>query len=199
MSAFEIPTLPYSTSALNPYISARTLEFHYGKHHVNYMENLNKLIAETEMENLDLTSLIQKTANEDHRINVFNNAAQAWNHTFYWRGMKQGGGGQPSAELEELINKSFGSLEKFQEEFKKTALNHFGSGWAWLIIEDGTLKVMSTSNADTPIAHGQKPLLTIDLWEHAYYIDYQNRRAEYIDMFINKLINWNFVLETLKD
>lgn len=182
-----LPPLPYAKDALEPYISAETLEYHYGKHHQTYVTNLNNLIAGTEFESLSLEDIIRKASG-----GIFNNAAQVWNHTFYWNGLKPGGG-EPTGALATAIDQSFGSFEKFKEDFTKTAVTTFGSGWAWLVKNaDGSLAVVSTSNAGTPLTSGQTPLLTCDVWEHAYYIDYRNARPKYVEEFW-KLVNWDFV------
>lgn len=184
----ELPSLPYAKDALEPYISAETLEFHYGKHHQTYVTNLNNLIAGTEFENLPLEEIVRKSSG-----GLFNNAAQVWNHTFYWNGLKPNGGGEPTGALAEAIAKSFGSFEKFKEEFTKTAVTTFGSGWAWLVKNaDGSLALVSTQGAGCPLTSGQTPLLTCDVWEHAYYIDYRNARPKYVEEFW-KLVNWEFV------
>jgi Fe-Mn family superoxide dismutase len=196
--AFTLPDLPYSKDALEPHITARTLDFHHGKHHNAYVTNLNNLVKGTALENENLESIIKKTAGDASKAGMFNNAAQTWNHTFYWHSMKKNGGGQPPAGVANMINEAFGGIDKFKEEFKNAATTQFGSGWAWLVLEGGKLKVVKTSNADNPIPHGQKPLLTIDVWEHAYYLDFQNRRPDYITAFIENLINWDFVLQNLK-
>ena len=188
-----LPKLPYEKDALEPHISSRTLDFHYGKHHNTYVENLNKLIEGTEFSQETLESIIKNTSGRDDKTAVFNNAAQVWNHTFYWHSIKPAGGGIPYGPLEEKINLDFGSYEIFAKKFKDTALGQFGSGWAWLVQKDGKLEIIKTSNADTPIAKDVKPLLTVDVWEHAYYLDYQNKRADYLDSFIKNLINWDFV------
>jgi len=188
-----LPELPYSRDALVPHISAKTLEFHYGKHHSSYVEKLNGLIKDTEFANEKLEAIIGKTAKDALKSAIFSNAAQTWNHAFYWQSMKKGGGGIPNGAIANKIKAGFGNFDKFTEEFKNVALTQFGSGWAWLVIKDGKLTVMKTLNADTPIAHGLTPLLTVDVWEHAYYLDYQNRRADYLDAFIKYLINWDFV------
>ena len=188
-----LPELPYSKDALEPHISSKTLEFHHGKHHNAYVTNINKLIAGTPMENLSLEDIILKSAKDPAMTGVFNNSAQVWNHTFYWNCMKKNGGGKPSGKLAAEIDKAFGSFEKFMEEIKNAAATQFGSGWAWLVKEGDTLKIMKTSNADTPMVHGVKALLTIDVWEHAYYLDYQNRRPDYIAAFFENLVNWDFV------
>lgn len=183
----QLPPLPYEKTALEPFISAETLDYHYGKHHQAYVTNLNNLIPGTEFENLSLEEIIQKSSG-----GIFNNAAQVWNHTFYWNSLKPNGGGQPTGALAEAINKTFGSFEKFKEEFTKCAVTTFGSGWAWLVKNaDGSLALVSTSNAATPLTNGQKPLLTIDVWEHAYYIVYRNARPKYVEDFWN-FVNWEF-------
>jgi len=182
-----LPPLPYEKNALEPHITAETLEFHYGKHHQTYVTNLNNLIAGTEFENLSLEDIVKKSSG-----GIFNNAAQVWNHTFYWNSLSPNGGGEPTGALAEAIAKAFGSFEKFKEEFSKTAITTFGSGWAWLVKNaDGSLALVSTSNAATPLTTGQTPLLTIDVWEHAYYIDYRNLRPKYVEAFWN-LVNWEF-------
>jgi len=195
--AIVLPDLPYSKDDLAPYISANTLDFHHGKHHNAYVTNLNKLIAGTDMENLSLEDIIIKSAKDPAMTGIFNNGAQVWNHTFYWNCMKKNGGGIPSGKLAEAIDKNFGSFEKFIEEIKNAAVTQFGSGWAWLVKDGDSLKVMKTSNADTPLAHGLKALLTIDVWEHAYYLDYQNRRPDYVSAFFENLVNWDFVASNL--
>jgi Fe-Mn family superoxide dismutase len=188
-----LPELPYAKDALAPVISANTLEFHYGKHHRAYVDNVNKLIAGTELAEADLETVIKKVAGDPAKVGIFNNAAQVWNHSFYWKCLKAGGGGAPSGTVAVRIAASFGSYEKFIEELKNAGVTQFGSGWAWLILDGGQLKIMKTANADTPIAHGVKPLLTLDVWEHAYYLDYQNRRPDYLAALIANLIDWDFV------
>ncbi len=184
----QLPPLPYEKTALEPFITAETLEYHYGKHHQAYVTNLNNLIPGTEFEHLSLEDIIVKSSG-----GIFNNAAQVWNHTFYWNSLKPKGGGQPSGALADAINKTFGSFEKFKEDFSKTAVTTFGSGWAWLVKNaDGSLALVSTSNAGTPLTNGQKPLLTIDVWEHAYYIVYRNARPKYVEDFWS-YVNWDFV------
>ena len=183
----QLPPLPYDKNALEPHISAETLEFHYGKHHQTYVTNLNNLIPGTEFENLSLEEIVKKSSG-----GIFNNAAQVWNHTFYWHSLSPAGGGEPTGALAEAIAKAFGSFEKFKEEFSKTAITTFGSGWAWLVKNaDGSLALVSTSNAATPLTTGQTPLLTIDVWEHAYYVDYRNLRPKYVEAFWS-LVNWDF-------
>lgn len=195
--AITLPDLPFEKNALEPYISANTLDFHHGKHHNAYVTNLNKMIESTDLASKTLEDIIKATVNDQSKVGVFNNAAQVWNHTFYWNCMKANGGGAPTGALLDKIKSDFGSLDKFVEEFKAAAATQFGSGWAWLVSDGGKLKVVKTSNADTPIAHGLKPLLTIDVWEHAYYLDYQNKRPDYISTFCDKLINWDFVASNL--
>ena len=195
--AFELPPLPYAIDALAPHISAETLEFHHGKHHQTYVTNLNNLVAGTDLDGKSLEETILAVSADAGKAGVFNNAAQVWNHTFYWQGIKPGGGGTPSGALLEKINADFGSFDAFVEQFKAAGATQFGSGWAWLVLDGGTLKVTKTGNADLPLAHGQKALLTMDVWEHAYYLDYQNRRPDYITTFLDKLVNWDFVATNL--
>jgi Fe-Mn family superoxide dismutase len=185
-----LPELPYAKDALAPQISERTLEFHHGKHHQAYVDKLNQLIEGTDLAKETLENIIKKSAGN---AAIFNNAAQAWNHAFYWQSMKPGGGGAPAGAVAAKIKTDLGGYEKFVEAFKNAGLVQFGSGWAWLIEKNGKLEIIKTSNADTPVAHDLKPLLTVDVWEHAYYLDYQNRRADYLDAFIKDLINWDFV------
>jgi len=199
--AFQLPPLPYAENALEPSISARTMSIHYGKHHAAYVDNLNKLIAVSELEAMPLEEIIKVTTNSRDKDGpaIFNNAAQVWNHTLFWNSMKPNGGGKPSGVLLEKIMRSFGSFEKFQEAFSAAALAQFGSGWVWLVVEGDGLKVIKTSNADTPVAHGQKSLLCCDVWEHAYYLDYQNRRKDFVEVFLDKLVNWDFAANQLKE
>jgi Fe-Mn family superoxide dismutase len=196
--AFTLPDLPYAKDALEPHISSRTLEFHHGKHHNAYVTNLNNLVKGTDLEKESLEGIIKKTSGDASKAGIFNNSAQTWNHTFYWHSMKKNGGGKPSADVAKMIDESFGGFDKFKEEFKNAATTQFGSGWAWLVLDKDALKIIKTPNADTPVAHGQKPLLTIDVWEHAYYLDFQNRRPDYIAAFIDNLLNWDFVSQNLK-
>jgi Fe-Mn family superoxide dismutase len=193
-----LPNLPFEKNALEPHISERTIEFHYGKHHNTYVVNINKFIEGTELSGQDLETIIGKTSKDASKAAIFNNAAQVWNHSFYWNCMKPGGGGVPSGAIAEKINSDFGSYDAFVEQFKNAGVTQFGSGWAWLVLKDGRLEIMKTLNADTPLAHGLKPLLTMDVWEHAYYLDYQNRRPDYLGTFIDHLINWDFVNSLLK-
>ena len=187
---FELPALPYDMNALSPYISENTLQYHYGKHHRTYVDNLNKLIKGTEFENLSLEEIIKKAAGKSEFAGIFNNAAQVWNHTFFWNSMKPNGGGKPQGELAKKIEKDFGSYDKFREEFKTAATTQFGSGWAWLVEKDGKLSVVKTANAETPLVNGSKPIIVIDVWEHAYYLDYQNRRVDFIDAYLDNLVKW---------
>jgi Fe-Mn family superoxide dismutase len=195
--AIKLPDLPFAKDALAPIISVNTLDFHYGKHHQAYVDNLNKLIAGTELENKSLEEIIPIAAKDAAKAGIFNNAAQVWNHTFYWNCLKKAGGGNPTGAIAARINDAWGSYEKFVEELKNAGITQFGSGWAWLVLEGNQLKITKTANADTPLAHGQKALLTIDVWEHAYYLDYQNRRPDYISAVIKDLINWDFVNSNL--
>lgn len=193
--AFTLPNLPYAKDALAPHISAETLEYHHGKHHAAYVTNLNKLVEGKPEASKSLEELIMAS---EVGSGIFNNAGQVWNHTFYWNSMKPNGGGQPTGELLDAINRDFGSYEKFKEEFSTAGATQFGSGWAWLIVKDGKLAVTKTANADLPMKHGQKALLTMDVWEHAYYIDFRNARPKYIETFLDKLVNWDFALANLK-
>lgn len=188
--AFEMVKLPYEMKDLEPYMSEQTFNCHYGKHYKTYVDNLNKAIVGTIFENMLLVDIIVKTAGKPEYTAIFNNAAQAWNHEFFWKSMRKNGGGEPKTELKQRLEKDFGSIEKFKETFKAAAVGQFGSGWAWLVDNGGKLEVMKTANADNPLAHGVKPLLTIDVWEHAYYLDYQNRRADFVDTFLEQLVNW---------
>ena len=189
--------LPYAENALGPVISANTIGFHYGKHHKGYVDTLNKLIAGTRFEELSLEKIIVETVVQADQVAIFNNAAQTWNHTFYWRSLRPKGGGAPPAALQQRIEASFGSLDACKKELAAAAAAQFGSGWVWLVLEAGKLKVVKTGNAQTPLAKGVKPLLTIDVWEHAYYLDYQNRRANYVNAVLDKLINWGFAADNL--
>jgi superoxide dismutase, Fe-Mn family len=191
--SINLPELPYSKDALAPFISANTLDFHYGKHHKTYVENINKLIDGTDLAKKTLEEIIVLTSKDSAKAGIFNNAAQVWNHSFYWQCLKKAGGGVPKGAIATKINSTWGSFEKFAEELKNAGVTQFGSGWAWLVQDGNDLKITKTGNADTPLAHNQKPLLTIDVWEHAYYLDYQNRRADYLSAVIQNLINWDFV------
>ena len=193
-----LPDLAYAKDALAPVISANTLDFHHGKHHKAYVDNTNKFIAGTEMEKETLDAIIMKAAADPSKAGLFNNAAQVWNHSFYWQCLKPGGGGAPKGAVAAKIISTWGSAEKFFEELKNAGVTQFGSGWAWLVLDKGELKITKTANADTPLVHGQKPLLTIDVWEHAYYIDYRNARPKYVETFLKSLVNWDFALQNLK-
>ena len=192
--AFTLPPLPYDKKALAPHISEETLEYHHGKHHKAYVDKLNELLAGKPEADKSLEDVIKGAEPGP----VFNNAAQIWNHTFYWSSMKPGGGGQPTGDLLAAITRDFGSVEKFAEQFTQAGITQFGSGWAWLVLEKGKLAVTKTPNADLPMKHGQTALLTMDVWEHAYYIDYRNARPKYIETFLKSLANWDFALENLK-
>lgn len=191
---FELPPLPYAEDALEPHVSARTLSFHYGKHHKAYVDKANELVKGTDLAKLSLVELIRTAAQDGEKKTLFNNAAQIWNHDFYWHSMSPKGGGEPKGALAKQIGKDFGSYEKFKEAFKAKAAGQFGSGYCWLVLgPDGKLKVIGTANADTPIAGTRDvPLLTTDVWEHTYYLDYQNKRAAYLDAFLEHLVNWEF-------
>jgi superoxide dismutase, Fe-Mn family len=191
--AFTLPALPWSKDALAPHISAETIDFHYGKHHQAYVTNLNKLLEGKPEANKGLEELILSSEG-----GVFNNAAQIWNHTFYWNSMKPNGGGKPSGDLAQKLDAAFTNFDNCKKEFVAAATGQFGSGWAWLVAEGGILKVVKTPNAETPLTKGQVPLLTVDVWEHAYYLDYQNKRADYVNAVIDKLLNWDFAAANLK-
>ncbi|ESQ75448.1 superoxide dismutase [Asticcacaulis sp. AC402] len=194
--AFELPPLPYASDALEPHMSANTFSFHHAKHHKAYVDNLNKLIAGTEFENLSLVEIVK--ASEGKNPGVFNNSAQVWNHTFFWSSMKPDGGGAATGAIADKIIADFGSFDAFVEQFKTAGATQFGSGWAWLVLgEDGKLKVTKTGNAETPFTKGDKPLLTLDVWEHAYYLDYQNLRPKFIETFLTSLVNWDFANASL--
>jgi Fe-Mn family superoxide dismutase len=194
---YTLPPLPYGEKELEPVISSRTLAFHYGKHHMGYVNNLNRLIADTEFADIPLEEIITCTAGQADKTAIFNNAAQTWNHTFFWQSLSPNGGGEPSDELKQRIESCFGSLEACKKELAGEASRQFGSGWVWLILDGDKLKVTKTGNADVPITKGMKPLLTIDVWEHAYYLDYQNRRGDYVKALLDKLINWDFAAQNL--
>jgi len=196
-SPYVLPSLSYAEDALAPVISAHTIGFHYGKHHKGYVDNLNKLVAGTEFADLPLEKIITAIVGKDDKTAIFNNAAQTWNHTFYWHSLKPKGGGEPPVVLKQKIEASFGTLDACKKELATAAMTQFGSGWAWLVLDGSKLKVVKTGNADVPITTGMKPLLTIDVWEHAYYLDYQNRRADYINAVLEKLIDWDFAAENL--
>ena len=196
-AAHVLPPLPYADNALEPVISANTIGFHYGKHHKGYLDNLNKMIAGTEYSDLPLEKIIAATAGNADKTAIFNNAAQTWNHTFYWQSLRPKGGGDPPAALKQRLVAAFGSMDACKKELAGAATSQFGSGWAWLVLEGDKLKVVKTANADTPLTKGMKPLLTIDVWEHAYYLDYRNRRADYVNAVLEKLINWEFAAKNL--
>ena len=195
--SFELPPLPYAEDALAPVISARTLQFHYGKHHKGYVDTLNKLVAGTPFALMTLERIIAATAGQADHAPIYNSAAQAWNHTFYWHSLRPDGGGAPPPRLAALIASSFGNIESLRKELATAATTQFGSGWAWLVQDGAKLKVTRTGNADNPLNSAAKPLLTIDVWEHAYYLDVQNRRADYVGGVLDKLINWEFAAGNL--
>ncbi|HUQ28505.1 MAG TPA: superoxide dismutase [Usitatibacter sp.] len=194
---FEPPALPWPENALEPVISARTIALHYGKHHMGYVKKLNELVAGTRFAELPLEQVIAATVGNAETAKIFNNAAQAWNHAFFWQSLRGGGGGVPPRAIAQLIEQSFGGYAQFREKFAQVAVDQFGSGWAWLVARDGKLEILSTPNAQTPITMGAMPLLTIDVWEHAYYLDYENRRPEFVEAVIDKLLDWNFAHEQL--
>ncbi|HLO48996.1 MAG TPA: superoxide dismutase [Kamptonema sp.] len=196
--AFELPALPYPADALeSKHMSAQTFSFHHDKHHAAYVTNLNKLIEGTELAGKSLEEIIHASFKDSSKAGIFNNAAQVWNHTFFWSSLNPSGGGTPSGALADKITADFGSFDKFKEEFKNAAATQFGSGWAWLVLDKGTLKVTKTPNAENPLVHGQTPLLTLDVWEHAYYLDFQNKRPDFIANFLDNLANWDFAAENL--
>jgi Fe-Mn family superoxide dismutase len=195
---FTFPPLPYEDNALAPVISSETVGFHYGKHHRGYFDNMMKMIAGTHFADQTLEDMIRTAMVNPNRTGLYNNAAQFWNHTFYWKSMRPGGGGEPTGTMADRIGQSFGSYDGFRKAFAEAATTQFGSGWAWLVAgEDKKLQVLKTSNADTPMAQGLNCLLTCDVWEHAYYLDYQNRRADYVNAWLEKLVNWDFAAENL--
>ncbi len=194
---FTLPPLPYADNALDPVTTANTLSFHYGKHHKTYVDNLNNLVKGTEYESATLEKVIAETAGKPDKAGLFNNAAQTWNHTFYWKSLRAGGGGKPAGRVAAMIDADLGGYDNFRKDFAANAVSQFGSGWGWLVQEGGKLKIVKTGNAEVPLTKGQTPLLTIDVWEHAYYLDYQNRRADYVNAVIDKLLNWDFAAENL--
>ena len=194
---FQLPPLPYAKDALAPQMSAETLELHHGKHHKAYVDKLNELVAGTPFENQSLEEIIRATAKDTAKTPIFNNAAQAWNHDFFWHSMKPKGGGKPEGDLLARFDKDLGGIDKFREAFKEAAVGQFGSGWAWLILDGDKLKIIKTSNADDPIAHNQIPLLACDVWEHAYYVDYKNKRPDFVTAFLDHLVNWDFIAQNL--
>ncbi|MGC1818911.1 MAG: superoxide dismutase [Casimicrobiaceae bacterium] len=194
---FTLPPLPYADNALDPVITPNTLSFHYGKHHKTYVDNLNNLVKGTDYESATLEKVIAETAGKPDKAGLFNNSAQIWNHTFYWKSLKGGGGGKPAGRIAAMIDSDLGGYDNFHKDFAANAVSQFGSGWGWLVLEGGKLKIVKTGNAEVPLTKGQTPLLTIDVWEHAYYLDYQNRRADYVNAVIDKLLNWDFAAENL--
>jgi superoxide dismutase, Fe-Mn family len=191
--AFELPDLPYDYEALAPYMSAKTLHLHHDKHHQAYVTNLNNLIEGTEFAGKSLEEIVTGSYGDAAKQGIFNNAGQHWNHNLFWRIMKKGGGGNPGGELAKRIDDAFGSFEAFKEQFKTAGVTQFGSGWAWLAVQGDQLKVLKTPNGENPLVHGMRPILGIDVWEHAYYVDYENRRPEYVAAFLNQLVNWDEV------
>ena len=194
---FTLDPLPWANDALAPHISANTIGFHYGKHHNAYVTKLNAAVEGTEYAEMSLEDIITKTAGDASKGGLFNNAAQTWNHTFFWNSMKPGGGGAPTGDLADAINASFGSLDKFKEEFAAKSAGLFGSGWCWLAKGSDGLEIVQTFNADTPMTQGKTALLTLDVWEHAYYLDFQNRRPDFIKAFLEELVNWDFAAQNL--
>ena len=194
---FSLPPLPYADTALEPLISANTLSYHYAKHHKTYVDNLNKLVEGKDLASMSLEEIIMASSGKADMAGVFNNAAQVWNHTFYWNSLKPNGGGKPTGAIAAAIDKDLGGYDKFKADLSAAAVTQFGSGWAWLVSDAGTLKIVKTGNAEVPLTKGQKPLLTIDVWEHAYYLDYQNLRAKYVETLIDKLLNWDFANHNL--
>ena len=197
-SGWELPSLPYAEGALEPHISARTLQFHHGKHHAAYVNNLNNLTKDSPLAGKSLEEVIKATAGDAQKTGIFNNAAQVWNHTFFWHSMAPKGGGKPSGAIAAKIDADLGGYDKFVAAFKDAAATQFGSGWAWLVLDGGKLAVKKTANADLPLAHKQTALLTLDVWEHAYYLDYQNRRPDFIAAYLEHLVNWDFANQNLK-
>jgi Fe-Mn family superoxide dismutase len=195
---FTLPPLPWAENALEPVISARTIGLHYGKHHRTYVNKLNELVAGTPLAQMPLEQVIRESAGNKERQKIFNNAAQAWNHTFFWNCLRPAAGARPEGELARRVDADLGGLERFQKEFARVAVDTFGSGWAWLVDRGGKLEIVSTSNAGTPLTTDATPLLTLDVWEHAYYIDYENRRPEFADAVIGKLLNWEFAARQLE-
>jgi superoxide dismutase, Fe-Mn family len=196
--AFELPPLPYAENALEPVVSAKTMQFHHGKHHKKYVDTLNELVSGTPQEKKDLEELIQDSFDDEGKRKIFNNAGQVWNHNFFWNSMSPKGGGTPTGELARRIDQDFGGFDQFKKAFADVATTQFGSGWAWLVQENnGRLKVLSTPNAVPPMVYGHKAVLTCDVWEHAYYLDYQNRRPDFVQAFLDKLVNWDFAAEQL--
>ena len=197
--AFELPDLPYAYEALEPYMSSRTLHLHHDKHHQTYVTNLDNLIGDSGLEGASLEEIVTKAAKDPAKVGIFNNAGQHWNHNLFWRVMKKGGGGTPGGEVGRRITDAFGSFEGFKDQFKTAAATQFGSGWAWLALDGDALKVVKTANGANPLVDGMTPLLGIDVWEHAYYLDYENRRPEYVAAFLNHLVNWDVVEAELQE
>lgn len=198
--AFDLPELPYAKNALDPHISENTLNYHYGKHHAGYITKLNAAIDGTDLDGKSLEDIIRLTSGDSSKTGIFNNAAQVWNHTFYWHSLKPSGGGEPNGKIAELITRDFGSYDAFRKALSDKAATQFGSGWAWLVYANGKLHVSNTLNARTPIEESiATPILTIDVWEHAYYLDYQNARPSYIESYFDHLINWDFANQNLAD
>ncbi len=195
---YELPTLPYPKNALEPHMSEKTLDFHHGKHHKAYVDNINRLLQGSPLEGKSLDDVIVATAKDESKIGIFNNAAQVWNHTFFWHSMKPRGGGKPSGEVAQAIEKSFGGYDKFRTDFKDACVTQFGSGWGWLVRDRDALKIVKTPNAMNPLAMGSVALLTCDVWEHAYYLDFQNRRPDFVETFLEHLVNWDHVAALLK-
>jgi Fe-Mn family superoxide dismutase len=196
--AFELPPLPFPKEALEPHMSAKTLEFHYGKHHAAYVKTANDLVRGTPFENKPLEEVILATAKDESKATLFNNTAQIWNHTFFWNCLKKDGGGKPKGDIAKKIDSDLGGYDKFVEEFKKAATTQFGSGWAWLVLDKDKLKVVKTPNAVNPLSLGQVALLTVDVWEHAYYLDFQNRRPDFVATFLDHLVNWDYAQRNLE-
>jgi superoxide dismutase, Fe-Mn family len=195
---FTLMALPYADNALAPVVSPNTISFHHGKHHKTYVDNLNNLVKGTEFEGQSLEAIVTATAGKPDKAPLFNNSAQIWNHDFYWNSLRANGGGVPTGKVADAINESFGSFEEFKKQLSATTVSQFGSGWGWLVADAaGKLKVVKTGNAEVPMTQGLKPLLTIDVWEHAYYLDHQNRRADYVNAVIDKLLNWDFAAKNL--
>ena len=195
--SFELPSLPYANDALAPYMSSETLDFHHGKHHQTYVTNLNNLIKDTDLQNSSLEEIVIKSSNDSSMAGIFNNAGQHWNHILFWQCMKPKGGGSIPSELEKKLNEDFGSVDKFKEAFIQAGTTQFGSGWAWLAVNNGKLVVTKSANASNPLVDGMKPILGCDVWEHSYYIDYRNRRPDYLKAFLDSLVNWEFVASQL--
>ncbi len=195
--AFELPSLPYEKDALAPYMSSETLDFHHGKHHQTYVTNLNNLVKDSDMQDASLEDIIVKSSKDSSMAGVFNNAGQHWNHILFWQCMKPNGGGAMPSELENRINSDFGSIDQFKEAFVQAGTTQFGSGWAWLAIDNGKLVVTKSANASNPLVDGMKPILGCDVWEHSYYIDYRNKRPDYLKAFLDNLVNWEFVTSQL--